>query len=582
MARKNFYRVSTVLFVAATFAGCKTRGFGEHTDASAKHEVGKISRIKGPQAWRVFKSQQEWENHPASAAFRDSLLEDTAPIMQKIKFWVNTIDKTLRVAFPAEMAGVPTPIVVVSSIGGVDAFNIGTLRCFKTGLANKGTSAPQIMLIGQVARAFAPGEFCQEQIPTTEQSAAMNFVGQTIDCPLRARGASMAFDESCFSRLSPTGVGQSKTFGYTVSSNVVEFNVALIKALDEHEFVATLAHELSHLYRAHLSPSTNYNFFYKFSDLQDQRPTPNAAVNEIGARLMANSAPYWQFYKIKGMQLMSTNLLTIFSTLVEKVEAGELSLENLSAQPAELKTKFDAFAKALQPLRQSMISRNRLLKEMVPTEIAAQYLAAESSAVAMAPLIQVRSAASTHGLSVTQVKDLHETFLQDTKVPELPAIAKQAKNLMNVVQGVQKKMTAVDTLYEKASNEGIGQYTTEQEADELGLEILLKLGISSQAALNQTLRLNDLSFSRRPTGSFSPAQCRALADNNWKTPEGKNVVVPIGDYQEAHHNACFRAFELSREMRRHKFSEPTGKPVSSPGKAWKELTAELSIDGGEL
>ncbi len=135
-------------------------------------------------------------------------------------------------------------------------------------------------------------------------------------------------------------------------------------------------------------------------------------------------------------------------------------------------------------------------------------------------------------------------------------------------------------LQTQAYDQSIGQYTREQEADELGLELLVAYGVAPEVAVEnllETLRLDDLRAKRRPAPQdpWDYARCKDGFDRRWQSDEERPLFVPIGDYSEEHHSLCYRAFNLSRELEVHPYQASGGKPKLLPPAGWKRLQEDL-------
>lgn len=119
---------------------------------------------------------------------------------------------------------------------------------------------------------------------------------------------------------------------------------------------------------------------------------------------------------------------------------------------------------------------------------------------------------------------------------------------------------------------GLGFYTTEQEADEIALELMSKIGVPPGIAVDKVLNMLKSSGG----DGIGWTECSMLREHGWKDAEGKDVFVPVGDPSNAHHNLCFRAFNMSREIDAHRY-EPARRPTP-PGEDWSLLFARLVTD----
>jgi hypothetical protein len=100
----------------------------------------------------------------------------------------------------------------------------------------------------------------------------------------------------------------------------------------------------------------------------------------------------------------------------------------------------------------------------------------------------------------------------------------------------------------------IGLYTTEQEADDLAVEWVNKLGFTTGDAIDGWLAYLEY-FARgySPPGELSPSECRSLYESNFKDGRAY-VTVWLGDLNSAHHAGCYRVYNIWREQRAHAYT----------------------------
>jgi hypothetical protein len=115
----------------------------------------------------------------------------------------------------------------------------------------------------------------------------------------------------------------------------------------------------------------------------------------------------------------------------------------------------------------------------------------------------------------------------------------------------------------------LGFYTIEQEADELGLELLAQVGIPASAAVDMMLTTATLIDPAQEPGGIPAAECKALREAGWKDEGGTAVTVPVGNPADAHHNTCFRVYNMTREIDAHRYA--LGERPTPPGDAWSLL-----------
>lgn len=118
----------------------------------------------------------------------------------------------------------------------------------------------------------------------------------------------------------------------------------------------------------------------------------------------------------------------------------------------------------------------------------------------------------------------------------------------------------------------LGFYTTEQEADELGLELLAAIGLSPDLIAQK--QLHAMQNAPPPDSTGTPyAECVRLRAAGWKDEAGHPVSVPVGRPSDVHHDNCFRVFNADREQSIHHYVR-MGAPPVPPGN-WDEALAAI-------
>jgi hypothetical protein len=119
----------------------------------------------------------------------------------------------------------------------------------------------------------------------------------------------------------------------------------------------------------------------------------------------------------------------------------------------------------------------------------------------------------------------------------------------------------------------LGFYTTEQEADDMALEILTQIGLSPNLAADAVLHFLKLEVDG-DAGEIPWAECSALRERGFKDAAGAWVAVPVGDLSTPHHSFCFRVLNITRELAAHAYVT-TASPPEPTGEAWAALVSRL-------
>lgn len=128
---------------------------------------------------------------------------------------------------------------------------------------------------------------------------------------------------------------------------------------------------------------------------------------------------------------------------------------------------------------------------------------------------------------------------------------------------------------ELMKTKNLGFYTHEQEADELALELMSKVGVPPGVAIDKVLNMLKNASESDPN-AVKWADCAMLREHGWRDADGTPVSVPVGDPSRAHHNLCFRAFNMSREIAAHRYA--VAERPAPPGEAWSRLLTQLAAE----
>lgn len=133
---------------------------------------------------------------------------------------------------------------------------------------------------------------------------------------------------------------------------------------------------------------------------------------------------------------------------------------------------------------------------------------------------------------------------------------------------------SIISIMTEAINKNLGQYTVEQEADELAVEWMSKLGLPLDAAIIAQIKLGEAYFNDLPNadvyGWVSGTACRKAHENKWVNDKGEPMMVPVAAWNDIHHSPCFRAFNMEREIKAHGYTR-AGQEASGQGPSWEEL-----------
>lgn len=135
--------------------------------------------------------------------------------------------------------------------------------------------------------------------------------------------------------------------------------------------------------------------------------------------------------------------------------------------------------------------------------------------------------------------------------------ASLAEFLMSVDRKVRAHTKKVRAPYFAALRQGLGYYTSEEEADTLTVEFAALLGwdpvIYTKIFLSEYEFLWRSGQSRNSEVSLSPKECQRLALADWQDSTGVPALVPLGVFWDVHHNPCYRAWNTHQEIIAHDY-----------------------------
>jgi hypothetical protein len=160
--------------------------------------------------------------------------------------------------------------------------------------------------------------------------------------------------------------------------------------------------------------------------------------------------------------------------------------------------------------------------------------------------------------------------------PKLDVALKELATMSQAMDAEEKEML------EKLREGKIGLYTTEQEADDIALDLSTKLGISAGEFLGAWIKFMRATesvygpsiWNEKETGEVGPDKCEALIRANFTEPGPDGAPVPVrmtlGSLESNHHGECYRAYNLWRENNAHRY-ETRGTFTPPPGPSWAEI-----------
>lgn len=495
---------------------------------------------------------------------------DDNALAQRLQIWVDRLDTVVR-AQVKENTGeeliAPKPTIkVLPTASDFNAWVTGVVG--RTGVRTAGTTVNEAGEVSELlylnkakTTSYSPRSVVTPGWP--DKDALIAFWNRPYpQCRLSA-------DMQLTGSSCQMGVKQGEV-AILASSPYIHITTGLIAALSEKTVVFVLAHELSHYYRSHISEAKleRYEFWYDNEPDRKKRPIPSANAAELKAaylELARNPKP------------------------IQSAVAGAYSPR---LRPFLLKGLAPVLIAHTEPDFACATARDALgpwVTELVdgigiPSERTTDYLAFESRLAECAGKLVLGPEPDATELSVGEVV---LAAMQHAPTGKGVSFYNQEplSELLGALDASARKLDAREAkLIADLQSNRIGLYTTEQEADELGFELSLRVGLTPDEVLGGWLEFSVAVDGMIPEyyreeyskqNGFDTATCKAALEKSFATTNAEGVMepmfVPIGQLEESHHGNCYRLFNMWRLQQSKKLV-----PADAPAEMqppWTELQA---------
>ena len=325
------------------------------------------------------------------------------------------------------------------------------------------------------------------------------------------------------------------------------------KGAGEEQMVFMLAHEAAHYYRGHpfSEKSGGFNFFYTLGSQNNftTKPTPLTADEELatlGTKATEGARKWLEFYPVAGQQLHSA-LFTYVSAALSSISGACQQNTGCIATCTNLAALF-AGSTQLTALVERFPTHNPLPNT---PEAGAFYQDYERRALQCFQMIATKDAARAikflGNMGVTGIEQLLPP--PESRPPSFDALILLVSAQLPTWIDAQNNSLA--QLFRDADSRRLGYYTVEQEADEIGLELSVRVGMAPENAIDFFINILAASdeakgwFLGKLPGELSREACAKAYQN------GFPQFIPIANYGDSHHSDCFRAYNMFREIRAH-------------------------------
>lgn len=526
--------------------------------------------------------------------------------------WVRAIDEAARKKSPERFRHIPRPRVFMTAHRDVNGSVRHINRCAKLDVkVRKPYEKPTTLASGRRVfglETLAPGETeikpralllvsrshryvsvadVEESCdtPVAPEELVAHFNSFNPKCQIRRDGSQWVLEGDACPFFVLTNDETIRQIQFPAQANWIQLQAGAIHQLGrrfgdargERAAVALLAHELAHLYRAHGVRGPDYGFFYELKQFADQ------------AKLKA----------VRGDEALAETAAGLDSSVLHRklVDPAKRFHPAIAAWIADrFRDSLDGFTSCEDSAggcapschewtRFTTSWGSGLLSEQAPEEI--------------------------QGALDTMIKCMQSIPLKPTQSG--PVSAKELRQALEEdfdvdLDGIREASTAHDLLvaangrfvpYErrqaqfmaKLEAQGLGSFTTEEEADGLALELLSLVGLAPESLLDVYLEWIKAEEAKVSPAKFledhamNAAQCAQLADPQmlplsaamprWLHPGSLNDDRGA-PRNHAHHSPCYRAFQLRRELAVHRYP-----PAQAPAAAtalWKAAATWAETD----
>jgi hypothetical protein len=604
---RDVIKLTSVLLAVVLTVACGARN---EQLSSVQHDVDAPTRGAEPWMWaNVTDAQYKTHIAPLVGIDASAVLSQDHALTKRLQMWLDRIDTMLRTAHPQDMALTPKPRAKVVKEGSTNAFVAPAPVCYdlpvkvRSGSATASTTADVVYLDAKSGEISA----WPTDLKCLSGTDAVATIKRFVDdfnaasagvCTLAVTGGKLVPSDGCARGSDLGNTVAARSVAIMQTANHVTVFTGLVVSMTEPEFVAVVSHELGHYYRSHSNvAASDYDFFYTMPDdgNHDHRPVADESLRQLGESAIAGSTLLnsSELYRsVSGQKLRPEMFLAAGSVVKSVCAAGDCPSE---CETANSYLNDEDFTDAI----------GRYPFGRAASGEAAAYKQFEAKALACLARLDVGTGSQVHADSISWTSILALTMqpVWPDWLGALPAGTQAAlgrymalsalrmgettdeTNVAAAFKAAAATMNDQDDESEAALKQAyarrLGYYTFEQEADDEAAEWMADLGFEPRHAIAamQALGRGDETSLRGML--FGEDQCTSLFQNDWLNSSGSPVFVPVGDYSEIHHSACFRMFNIDREIAAHNLAPSGATLPAHGGSAWLGLQQQAAGLGGE-
>lgn len=562
------------------------------TDATvsdgAEITAGQIVAGVNPYYW----ADIPFEAHVATLAalnspVQDNFAPDDDPLRVRLQAMADRFDVAMRAVTRNTVA--PKPVVkLLKSAQTYNAWSSGTYARLGVPLGRMSSPETHVALLDIGGPSAQTVQDWSEVGPVLVHPAAWSRIGSFTQgwslaksaCKLTSQSGRIEASRDCaYGASGPYGAVSADDVATLATSPFLTIASDLVSLMtDEKSMAFVMAHELGHMYRAHSSPLTErkYSFWYEDGPNLAKRPVPSArdaALRATLARVSRTASPL--------------DAVTESSEPV-RTRAALVALAHTTA--------FEACATYTQwSAVHDLASLTALAQNgaYLSEELRASYLDYERAVLACSMdgvFVNAGEAGPTPGQIELGAVSGAFSYAQ---APAFPDAGETVQVYLDRLNAAATGLDADEAAFlEMVREERIGLYTVEQEADEIALELMTRVGYKAEDGINGWLdflhAFEQISgrAEATETGDAGPVQCAAWLQEGFMqtdaTGQRARVKMSLGSLADTHHGDCYRVYNLWRESKAHVYrSVPAPAPMQP---SWPELVAhaaELTRQAGE-
>lgn len=468
------------------------------------------------------------------------------------------LDSNAREFNPVQMAKIPRPVIAVIKDKTENAATHSLELCIK----QKKLDHPQNIykncdvILDSKDSTWDPEYFTKlynSMLSLEFQRCKLIVKDEVIVAPLDPTCSDNRIEE----RNSESNNLESEIIQFFAQSNVITFSTDFLNEISEATVLFIMAHELAHYYKGH---SGQYTYFAPYFFLQTpanelQRPIKTLEYLDIqqalNDRLMLNRLGA---FTIEGSKFNKYLLHYLLLTTRKVMYFCRYNTEIIRACAKPAKKIFDLYddefdySKIIYTTSQSeYLQFEKIFTEFLST-VTPQDLDSNTIEEITYELNFNYSPLKKHFSEIRDANSLLEWF--------------ESANLL-----ILEDILMLEEAFQKAKDLGLGIYTTEEEADEIGLELAVRAGFTKQQLMDSSIEM--MKFHKGT--EITMRQCLAARANNWKFKNIEKIEYFLLGNRDPHHSECYRLFNKEREWDAHnmdQFLPASGLVLDEV--AWKE------------